>query len=61
MIDTQIIKDGDKPVAIILDIEEYKRLKEIEQDYEDYYSALETRITNKNWISHEHLKKELGL
>ncbi len=41
MINKQIIKDGDKPVAVIFDIKEYERLREIETDYEDYYSALE--------------------
>lgn len=61
MIDKQIIKDGDKPVAVILDIKEYERLREIETDYEDYYSALEIKLTNKNWTSHQQLKKDLGL
>ncbi len=61
MIDKQIIKDGKKPVAVILDIKEYERLKEIEQDSQDYYSALETKLTNKNWTSHQQLIKELGL
>lgn len=61
MIDKQIIKDGDKPVAVILDIKEYERLREIETDYEDYYSALEIKLSNKSWTSHQQLKKELGL
>jgi hypothetical protein len=61
MIDKQIIKDGDNPVAVILDIREYERLLEIEQDAEDYYVALETKLTNKKWISHEQLLKELSL
>jgi len=61
MIDKQIIKDGENPVAIILDIKEYERLIEIEQDSMDYYTALETKLTNKKWISHEELIKEMGL
>lgn len=61
MIDKQIIKDGDKPVAVILDIKEYERLREIETDYEDYYSALEIKLSNKSWTSHQQLKQELGL
>lgn len=61
MMDKQIIKDGDKPVAVILDIKEYERLREIETDYEDYYSALEIKLSNKSWTSHQQLKKELGL
>lgn len=61
MIDKQIIKDGDNPVAVILDIREYERLLEIEQDAEDYYAALETKLTNEKWILHEQLLKELSL
>jgi hypothetical protein len=61
MIDKQIIKDGDNPVAVILDIREYERLLEIEQDAEDYYAALETKLKNEQWISHEQLLKELSL
>lgn len=59
MIDKQIIKDGNNPVAVILDIREYERLLEIEQDAKDYYTALETKLTNEKWISHEQLLKEL--
>ncbi len=60
MIDKQIIKDGDNPVAVILDIREYERLLEIEQDAEDYFAALETKLTNDKWISHEQLLKGLS-
>ena len=61
MIRTQIIKQSKKPIAVILDYEEYRRLKEIEEDKEDYYSALKTKIENKKWFSHSDVKKELGL
>lgn len=61
MIKTQIIKEDNKPVAVILDFNEYKRLKEIEQDKKDYYSALDVKRKNKKWASHKDLKKELGL
>jgi len=61
MIKTQIIKEDDKPVAVILDYEEYLRLREVEEDLIDYYSAAEVKIKNKEWIDHEALKKELGL
>ena len=61
MIKTQIIKEDDKPVAVILDINEYMRLKEIEQDKSDYNSALVVKRKNKKWVSHKELKKELGL
>jgi len=61
MIKTQIIKEDNKPVAVILDFNEYKRLKDIEQDRGDYYSALDVKRKNKKWVSHKELKKELGL
>ena len=61
MIKTQIVKADDKPVAVIMDYQEYRRLKEIEEDREDYYSALEVKTRNKRWKSHGELKKELGL
>lgn len=40
MIKTQVIKEDNKLVAVILDYKEYKRLKEIEQNKADYYSAV---------------------
>ncbi|GBE41290.1 MAG TPA: hypothetical protein ENG95_04470 [Nitrospirae bacterium] len=61
MIKTQIVKEDNKPVAVVLDYNEYKRLKEIEQDKIDYDSAMDVKKKNKNWTSHNNLKKELGL
>lgn len=61
MIKTQIIKEGKIPRMVILDYKEYMRLKEIEQEKLDYYSAIEVKRKNKRWTSHEGLKKELGL
>lgn len=61
MIKTQIIRQSKKPIAVIIDYQEYKRLKEIEQDKDDYNSALEIKKTNKKWISHSELKSELGM
>lgn len=61
MIKTQIIKKDNKLVAVILDYDEYKRLKDVEEDKKDYYSAVKIKATNKKWKSHKELKKELGL
>lgn len=61
MIKTQIINEDDKPVAVILDYQEYLRLKEIEEDVSDYNSALEVKENNTVWIRHDDLKKELDL
>ena len=61
MIKTQIVKEGKKPIAVLMDYKEYKRLKEIEEDRADYVSALEVKLKNKKWKTHAQLKKELGL
>lgn len=61
MIKTQIIKEDNKPVAVIIDFKEYQRLKEIEKDKIDYYSAIAVKRKNKKWKLHSDLKKELGI
>jgi len=60
MIKTQIIKEDSKPIMVILDYIEYKRLKDIEEDKSDYISALKIKEKNKKWYSHKELKKEIG-
>jgi PHD/YefM family antitoxin component YafN of YafNO toxin-antitoxin module len=61
MIKTQVIKEDNKPVAVILDYQEYKRLKEIEQEKADYYSAISVKAKNKRWTNHAELKKRFGM
>ena len=61
MIKTQIIREDSKPVAVILDYQEYRRLLEIEQDKTDYYSAIAIKAKNKKWTRHAELKKQLGI
>jgi len=61
MIKTQLVKQDNKPVAVVMDYKEYLRLKEIEEDQKDYYAALEVKKNNKKWKSHADLKKELNL
>ena len=61
MIKTQIVKQDDKPVAVIIDYQEYLRLNEIEEDRLDYLSVVKAKAHNRKWIAHEDLKKELGL
>ena len=61
MIKTQIVREGRKPVAVVLDYNEYKRLKELAEDKEDYTSALRVNETNSTWKDHAQLKQELGL
>lgn len=60
MVKTQIIRKDKEPVAVILDYNEYVRLKEIEQDTEDYRSAQMVKESNKKWTTHKTLKKNLG-
>jgi len=61
VIKTQIVKENNKPVAVIMGYEEYVRLREIEQERKDYHSAAKTKAANRKWTNHEDLKKELGL
>lgn len=60
MIKTQIVKEKNKPVVVIMDYREYSRLKGIEQDRSDYNSALKVKQTNKKWFKHGDIKKEFG-
>ena len=61
MVKTQIIRKDKEPVAVVLDYNEYVRLKEIEQDSEDYRSAVLVKEKNKKWTTHRDLKRDLGL
>lgn len=61
MIKTQIVKENNKPVAVIMDYREYLRLQELVQDKSDYYAAVRTKKQTKKWVSHNELKKALGL
>jgi PHD/YefM family antitoxin component YafN of YafNO toxin-antitoxin module len=61
VIKEQIIKENNKPIAVVLDFEEYKRLKPIEEDRFEYYSALKIKVENKKWTSHKDLKKALKI
>ncbi len=61
MIETQIIRQGKKPVAVIIDYKEYQKLKEIQEDYEDYIDAVKAEQSTKKWHKHEDVIKKLGL
>ena len=43
MIETQIVKENNKPVAVIMDYKEYVRLREIEQERKEYDSTPKTK------------------
>lgn len=61
MIKTQIIKEDDRPVAVIIDYSEYLRLKECKEELEEYNRAVKTKARTRKWTSHENLKKDLGV
>lgn len=61
MIKKHIIKEEGKPVAVILDYNEYMELKKLAEERKDYNAAIETKRKNKKWVSHEDLKKEFGM
>jgi len=61
MIKTQIVKEDNKPTIVIMDYKEYLRLKEIEEDRVDYYSASEVKRKNKKRKNYKELEEELGL
>ena len=61
MIKTQLVRENNKPVAVIMDYREYLRLKEMEEDKSDFLSAAEVKRKNKKWKSHADLRKELSL
>ena len=61
MITKQIIKNENQPVAVILDYNEYLELEQIKDDYNDYFSAVETLQENKIWTKHEDMLKILEL
>jgi len=61
MIKTQVIKEGNKPVVVVMDYNEYMKLRELVEDVEDYKKAVRIKKTNKKWIRFEELKKELKL
>jgi Ethanolamine utilization protein EutJ (predicted chaperonin) len=61
MIKTYILKEDKKPVAVVLDYQEYIRLKNLEKDKNDYWEAVKIKKKNKKWIKHTDLKKELDL
>ena len=62
MIKTQIIKDKkNKPAAVIMDIKEFIKMKELIEDRQDYRDALEAEKKSKKFYSLEDLEKKIGL
>ena len=61
MIKTQVITENDKPKAVIIDYKEYLRLKELDEDKEDYLDGIEALKSTKKRHKHEDIKRELGL
>jgi len=58
---SELMKSKNKPVPVVIDYNEYQKLIEAKQDREDYNLAVKTKKAVKKWVSHEKLKKDLGL
>lgn len=61
MVETQIIKENENPISVILDIEEFNRLKEIESEQLEYQQVIKTKEETKEWFTLEQVKEELGI
>ena len=59
MITKQIISNENIPVAVVLDYNEYIELEHIKDDFNDYFSAVETLNETKVWTKHEDMLKML--
>jgi PHD/YefM family antitoxin component YafN of YafNO toxin-antitoxin module len=62
MVKEQLIYIDNKPVAIIIGLEEYKRLKELEAEEESALVQIAEKIDAKKepTITHKELMKEIG-
>lgn len=61
MIKPQIIMENNKPKAIILDYQEYLKLKEKADDREDYFDGIEALRKTKKFHSLNEVEKKLGV
>ena len=61
MISKQIISNENTPLAVVLDYNEYVELIQIKDDFNDYFSAVETLSDNKVWTKHEDMLKMLEI
>jgi hypothetical protein len=59
VITKQIISNENVPVAVVLDYNEYIELENIKDDFNDYFTAVETLKDNKVWTKHEDMIKML--
>jgi len=61
MIKTLVIREGNKPVAVILDYNEYQKLRELAQDRTDYSDAVRAEASSRKLTPLKDVKKSLGL
>lgn len=53
-----------EPRAVLLDLKEYEKLRDMAEDYLDSLKAIEYEkrdVSKEDWVSLKQLKKELGL
>ena len=61
MIKTQVIREGKKPVAVVLDYNEYQKLRELAQDRADYAEAISAEASSEKLTPLKDIKKSLGV
>ena len=59
--ETHFIKSGNKPVAVLMDYEEYKRIMDYLEDKIDLETLKREKNREKNFTTLEEYKKELEL
>ncbi|MEI7581810.1 prevent-host-death family protein [Runella sp.] len=63
----QIIKEDDQPKFAVISYKDYASLEELlrgfdsVEDLTDFLYLQKVKRENKEWVSHEEMKKELGL
>ena len=63
----QIIKEDDQPKFAVISYKDYASLEELlrgfdsVEDLTDFLYLQKVKRENKAWVSHEEMKKELGL
>ena len=63
----QIIKEDDQPKFAVISYKDYASLEELlrgfdsVEDLTDFLYLQKVKRENKDWVSHEEMKKELGL
>ncbi|MFN8344097.1 MAG: prevent-host-death family protein [Spirosomataceae bacterium] len=64
---TQILKEDDQPKFAVISYKDYTSLEEVlrgfdsVEDLTDFLQLQQVKRENTEWVSHDEMKKELGL